>query len=81
MLSVAADQPYAGEHEDKEEPRWVGITILGEMKVIAEETENTSLPTKETLPGTSTTQALRTETSMGQRVFCLCSRVHATNVH
>ena len=85
MLSVAADQPHAGEHEDKEEPRWVGITIFGEMKVVAEETKNTNLPTKETLPGgserTSTTQALRTETSMGQRVFCLCSRVHATNVH
>lgn len=46
MLRVAADQPHAGEHEDKEEPRWVGIPVFGEMKVVAEETKNTSLPTK-----------------------------------
>lgn len=51
MLRVAADQPHAGHHEDKEEPRWVGITVFGEMKVVAEETKNTSLPTRETLPG------------------------------
>lgn len=85
MLRVTADQPHAGHHEDKEKPRWVGITVFGETEVVAEETKNTSLPTKETLPGgserTSTTQALRTETSAAQSVSCLCSHIHATSVH
>lgn len=79
MLRVTANQPHAGHHEDKEKPRWVGITVFGETEVVAEETKNTSLPTKETLPGgserTSTTQALRKESSMAQRASCLCKPV------
>lgn len=66
-----ANQPRAGHHEDKEKPRWVGITVFGETEVVAEETKNTSLPTKETLRGSRgpvTTQALRKESSMAQEL-------------